>query len=229
MNSPLEVLLPDGWQESVVVRHIDSPYSPQALAEPRKDWLELAPLDVSDLPIPQAVPFPLRPIKQVGEEFDPTEQPPEYSEGHLIFIGAAKLILGSAYPGSRIFFDHFSAHLYPGQVHTFAQPHMDGTMPGGINRDQFATTGFYDLELKLIGTVMNEIPTRVLQGATEASDFEGDTLTHLKREAELGKKFVVEELPLNKLVILAPSTVHCAQPATQEVNRRHFLRWQAFA
>ncbi len=229
MISCVEVALPSGWQESVVARHVASPYSPQALAEPRKDWLELAPFDVSDLPIPQPTPFPLRPIKQAGEEFDPAEQPSEYTEAHLIFVGAAKLILGSAYPGSRIFFDHFSAHLYPGQVHTFAQPHMDGTMPGGVNSDQFASTGFYDLELKLVGTVMNDVPTQVLQGATEASDFEGETLTHLKREAELNKNFGIEELPLNTIVILAPSTVHCAQPAPHEVTRRHFLRWQAFA
>lgn len=227
--STYEVALPLSWQDSVVVKHIASPYSPQALAEPRKDWIEVAPYDIRNFSPASPVPFPLLPIKRSGEELDVSEQRPEYIEAHLIFMSAAKFILGSNYLHSQVFFDHFSSHLHPGEVHTFSQPHMDGTMPGGVNLEQILTAGSNDLELKLVGTIMSDVPTVILQGCVEADDFEGETLTHLRRSVQLQKAFVQEQLPLNTLIIMAPSTIHYAQQAAHEVDMRHFMRWQAFA
>lgn len=75
---------------------------------------------------------------------------------------------------------------------------------------------------------MNAVPTAVLQGAVTATDFEGETRTHLKREVVAQKMLHKEVLPVNRLVLLAPATIHYAQRPEVSIAMRHFLRWQVF-
>lgn len=134
MSSSLEkASLPDGWSRSVVVRHLENPYSAEALAEPRKDWIEVGPLGVNHFDAAKPVQGHIVPIKREDQDFNPYSEPDQCTEAHVLFLSAAKLVLGRRYMQTRIFFDHFSSPLQPYQTHTFNEPHMDGTMPGGFN------------------------------------------------------------------------------------------------
>lgn len=223
------LLLPTEWKESIVVRHLENPYSAEALAEPQKNWIEVDHLELNDFPPAEPVSFPLKPLKQSGEDFILEDQSEIYQQAHQAFMCAAQLIMKASFKNSRVFFDHFSSPLYIGQTHTFSSPHMDGTMPGGVNIEQISSTGYNDLELKLVGIAASGVKTATLQGPAEADDFDGETRTHLKSSAWAEKDFQKQELPLNTLIIMAPSTIHYAQPAPYDIDLRHFLRWQLFA
>lgn len=223
----MEFDLPETWRNSVVVRHVDEPYSDAALAEEVKDWIEVATLDITDFVKPNPFLIPRFTIKQPGSDFDPSSQEVMYEDAHQLFMDAARKILGpDRLFDARIFFDHASAHLAPGETHTFSEPHLDGTMPGGFNEGQMMSTGHSGKGMTLIGMVASGVATATLQGSVDRDDFGGEPRTHLKSGVRKRKGLEKVDMPLNTLVIMAPSTVHYGQPAHDWIENRNLLRWQ---
>lgn len=209
--------LPAEWEATSVVRHLDSPYSEEALAEPVKSWIEVGNIDFSTVPHVglHSLHENNYAIKECNDDINLSIG--SQLEGlHLMFTGAAKTVLGlERFNRSQIYFTHWSSDLSPGQHFTVTTPHLDGGLP--------AQDADYSV-LRLIGVAFNAVPTVVLQGELTRDDFRnGSELDPVVLDQE---RLTEAELPLSKLVIMSPATLHHARKARERVPIRHFMRWQ---
>lgn len=216
MSATLALHLPQGWQQTNVVRHIDAPFSDEALAEPVQQWIDLGPANTEGLPVPTHDDTSWV-VKRAGQELDLSAQQGPYAPLHARFFSAARAILGhERYMSSSVRARHASAALEPGQTHTYPTPHRDAweapATPGGLP------------VMRLIGVVCGEVGLRVVQGGYDRQDFRGRNYLPADRTA------IQEavEVPPNRLLILSAAAVHFAQPAPQPIGRRHFLHWPLY-
>jgi len=212
--------MPHEWQSTTVVRHLDAPYSDEALAVPHKDWIDVCAVDfVGFQPAPNGYGDNRERVKQSGQDFDVSTHPLQYHKAHKAFMTAARLILGDEkFLDSEIDFDHAYTHLDEGQVHSFDEPHMDGTHPDLLGDKKL---------LRLVGVAMNEVQCGVWQGAVKKQDF-GIKGTHLLNGRVKARKLHYEQIPTNRLAIFGPALIHFGQAAPREIEQRHVLRWQLF-
>lgn len=209
--------IPVAWENTSVVRNLEAPYSDEALAEPVKSWIDVDDVDFSNAPhVGLHGPATNYVIKEFGDDIDlrMSSEPEEY---HMMFIDAATAILGQERFGkSKIYFTHWSSDLSQGQHFTFDVPHLDGGLPDEDTQGD---------QLRLVGTATNAVATAILQGGLTREDFKFGT-SELKRSVLEEGRLTETSLPLSRLVIMSPATLHHARRAKSRVPLRHFLRWQ---
>ena len=201
--------IPNGWEETSVARYIDDPYSAAALAETHKTYIDLGPvaMDACTDSMPGV-------LKNWGKEPNiPNDVSPELRSTHERFIAASRVILGE----QRFLRSSMSfTHRYGGQNQAVLRPHLDGTIfeAQRANRLQM---------LRLVGIACTAPTTTLFQGSLSLESL--DEHGSLKSLRNLGKRFKREPLPADRLILMAPATLHEGVHASSATEHRLFMRW----
>jgi hypothetical protein len=202
--------MPAAWLDSSVVRHIDDPFSANALAEPFKSSIDLGEIDMEG-----CFGMHIAPLKVAGGEARLFPSLPEGQiAAHQMFIDAARLILGeSRYEQATINFTYRDNPVAPGSRQLGIRPHVDGKKPTDAG------------QLRVVGVACSSLPTVRFQGAIRPDQL--GTRGDLAAVRSL-RKLTPDPVPLSHLVLLPPSLLHDSGRADREATEptpRLFLRW----
>lgn len=204
--------IPRDWLDTSVVRHVDDPYSVEALAEAEKTSIDLGYIDMT-----ACVEGRGGSIKYRGVEAMISADLPEgLITAHHLFVDAAQRILSrERYLDSNIDFTYRSNPVPPGGRQVGGRPHLDGLSSnfGGTSR------------LRLLGIACDALPTTLLQGPLKPE--------LLRPNGELENLMILKRLrkvsaPISRLTLMPPSLLHDAtrdDTGTHEPTSRLFMRW----
>jgi hypothetical protein len=208
---------PTGWAQGSFVRHLKDPFSDAALAEPVKKYVDVGEVRIgrSRTHFPQVYPGGHE-IKKPGHDIQfPPDEPGELLDMHGLFIAYAKKLVGRAtYLSSSLDFVHHVEDLEPGHDHRISTPHLDGV-----------THKPHGKVIRLVGIAVNVLPPVILQGSIHKNELvDNDLCYHPDNE----HRFQKELLPIFRLILVSPATLHAGQLAPTYIPNRHFLRYQLF-
>lgn len=215
MNATRSVL-PDNWQESGIARHVENPFSPEALAEPVKASLVVPGLDISAFDF--GFPVEREAIKEPGDDEIETYGDDGVDAANNLFAEAAREVMGEAvFKAARIVLTYRNSIVQAEAKQRSLPPHVD----------QWSTKN--SMTHLLIGIAFDSIPPRVYQGPYDESRVSSDDRRAGHILGYLGKSagFSTHLLEENQLHLIAGATIH--QPThAYTTERRKFLRWIAY-
>lgn len=218
-------VLPKNWQESGIAEYLDDPMSPEALADPRKGYLELGEFAALDCVDPATHPRLVPNVAGYATdayELKMPHRPPELPVGkpetiyrvHELLLNAVQSIIGEKRFGrSRIEFGHRYGSVEEGGSQVALRPHVDGV-----------ANDYYRQDLKLVGLLMSHQPTWIFQGEykPDAIDRETGRLISL---FNMGRRFDRQAVPTDTLVLMSANMLHEPSRATEPIPERYFGRW----
>lgn len=224
ISNGTELLLPVGWEQSIIARHLDAPYSREALAEPAKEVLDIGAVDFANIPRDDDRHLFGDPVIKWPDRtaLSHSRSESEYLiAAHKLFLGAAAEIMGA---------DDFAQSMVRHVSHC-SEVDTDATQryAASMHLDGYRFREM-DRRIRLIGMAFDVLPCRAYQGPFTPEDMYdeeergGIEAGDLRLTPNTAALVEMPALECGRLFLTPPSLPHASRVATETIDR-HFMRW----